>query len=296
MPLSGWASLRANMRRLHSPPSLGLLDSGFLGSTQLCSLGDVRVTLNGDLNIREMRLGGNDTHFVQSMVHCDGTPAASCWDKAAGCNLNSDRCPCQFHMDRLPPLDFEYNYIAKRVERDSDASESPSKAPKVVLIGLGGGMLPQYFLEHSDPGLTVDAIELSADVVSAARAFFGVGQAEASGRLHVIQGAGDKVLQNTKPESYSTAVVDCFGQGRVPTGCRSSDFISSLYVTLRPGGEVVQNVATGNMDHPEQDKEVKQELEGLISLYRSTFGQENVELKAQVMHTDNAVIHAWKSD
>jgi len=295
MPLGIWSMLRDEARHLRSAPEMSLFDRKYLGSTELCSLGNVHVTLNGDLNIREMRLGGTGTHFVQSMVACDGPPDDSCWDKAKGCDLNPTRCPCKFHMPRLPPLDFEYRYIAKKVlQASSDSTGNSTGSPKVMLIGLGGGMLPQYFLEHGDSALTVDAVELSGDVVSAARAFFGVGQAEASGRLRVIQGDGNAVMKNTKPETYSTAVVDCFGEGRVPTGCRSSEFVGSLYQSLRPGGTLLQNVVTGNMDHPEQDEEIKRELNDLLSVYRSNFGQDNVELAAHMVHADNAVIHAWK--
>merc|ERR1719310_2086149 len=60
--------------------------------------------------------GANDTHFIQTSVHCRGKPKKSCFEAAhdgASCDLSSDRCPCDFHMPRLPPLDFEYNFIAK---------------------------------------------------------------------------------------------------------------------------------------------------------------------------------------
>merc|ERR1719389_917300 len=119
---------------------------------------------------------------------------------------------------------------------------------RVLLIGLGGGMLPQYLIHHT--ALSVDAVELNGDVIKVARAFFGLSAAEKEGSIHVTRDDGLKVVKRLAPSTYGAAIVDCFGDRRLPLNCRSRDFVDALYWVIRPGGEALQNVVTGNPDEP----------------------------------------------
>merc|ERR1719473_1805868 len=65
---------------------------------------------------------------------------------------------------------------------------------RLLLIGLGGGMLPQYLIEHTE--LNVDAVELNGDVIRVARAFFGLPETEKSGQLQITQGDALPVVKS----------------------------------------------------------------------------------------------------
>lgn len=139
---------------------------------------------------------------MQSMVHCVGATPATC-SRGEGpppsCEAYADRCPCEFDMQKFPAMDFEYSYISqsildeheKKLERAAkDTSlrgagisswlgaeakqtvvDEGSDDWRVALVGLGGGMLAQFLIEHSS-GLSVDAIEVNSNVIDVARSFF----------------------------------------------------------------------------------------------------------------------------
>lgn len=267
---------------------------------ELCHVGNLHVILNSDLNIRQLTFGDNKMEpLIQTSVHCEGKPSSNCFKKHQGnaCDLSVDHCPCNFDMPQLPLLDFEYRYIANRILPPADGQKKNSSnevnSSHVALVGLGGGMLPQYLLEHNE-GLVVDAIELNADVINVARSFFGVAKYESLGQLHIRHADGISALNAEQPGKYSTTVVDCFGDGRLPAGCRSNDFVKAVYRSLAPGGEVLQNVLISRPDNNTLDEDVRNDFEGLMGEYHAIFGPHAVALEAEVKGASNAVVRARK--
>jgi spermidine synthase len=213
-------------------------------------------------------------------------------------------------MQKLPPLDHEYIYIADQVLQKEEQSlesmmgSSSIRGPRtegehtglqMALVGLGGGMIAQYLISHSTQ-LSIDAIEVNADVVAAARAFFGVTRAEKHGRLRVLQGDGLSTLGESSPAMYGVVVVDCFGgsAGRMPESCRSQAFAEAVYRAMKPGGEMLQNVLISRSDDATLDKEVRRDFEELLTAYRKVFGAYAVDLQSKWEHGDNAVVRARK--
>lgn len=294
-------------------PSLGV-DSNDKGEALLCSLDGLQVRLDRNTNVRTLTFGDGSIEarrLQQTEVHCKGAAPQSCGNPnnvslkelatappAAGCDLDPQRCPCEFDMPELPPLDREYNFIVKHLlsgkvgglntDGMNDAAAGDffgrlaGASGKLLLIGLGGGMLPQYLIHHT--GLTVDAVELNGDVINVARAFFGLAASESSHcdtghcDITVIQGDGLKVVKRSTPSTYGAAIVDCFGDARLPQNCRSRDFVDALYWAIRPGGEVLQNTVTGHPSDPELDKLIKKDLKDLIAAYKAVFGEDAAKL------------------
>merc|ERR1719379_3060589 len=117
-------------------------------------------------------------------------------------------------------------------------------------------MIAQYLLAHSAQ-LSIDAIELNGNVIAAARAFFGVANAESNGRLHVVQGDGQARLNDAPASTYGIVVVDCFGDGTVPASCRSESFVEAAYRAMQPGAVMLQNALVDRPDNISLDKEVR---------------------------------------
>jgi len=265
----------------------------YKGTADICHVGNVWVALDQDLNIRTMRFGQQGSHLVQTMVHCQGKPSDSCvkTDKHSpfsflqkrlagmvGSSCDFGSCPCKFDMPHLPPLYVEYQKMAQYVF-DAESSESG----KVFLIGLGGGMFPQYIVGNSQ-NLSVDVAEINGDVVEAARSFFGLAAAEATGRLKVTTSDGFAALSKVPPGSYERVVVDCADGAHVPAPCRSIALITAIHAALRPHGVAVQNVPVGG-GHDD-------DLEPLLELYREAFGTDSVFVSLKEHNTGNVVIRA----
>lgn len=276
-------------------------DSNDQGEVLLCSLDGLQVRLDRNTNVRTLTFGDGSTEarrLQQTAVHCKGAAPHSCGNPQnmtlkelsanpppASCDLNPAACPCEFDMEELPPLDREYKFMINHLLSGKVAGlntdglaetkagdffgHDAGAGARMLLIGLGGGMLPQYLVEHTE--LNVDAVELNGDVIQVARAFFGLPESEKSGQLQVTQGDALPVVRSKKPSTYAVAVVDCFGDARLPLNCRSRDFVDALYWAIRPGGEVLQNTVTGHTD-PQLDALIKKDLKDLLAAYHSIFG------------------------
>lgn len=301
---------------------------------QLCKKPSFQVVLNPAKNSRELRFGDDaeaatrlkGKPLVQSLVRCRGRPQPSCLKAKPDCDISPARCPCEFEMDKLPPLDHEYIYMAQEVlDAQEECLEHAAKditlrragaerwlgeeakmkmlaakndagySWRVAMIGLGGGMLPQYLLQHSHD-LSIDGVESSSDVIDVARAFFGITELEKTGRLKVIANDGMSFLQDSPVEHYNSIIVDCFGDGGVPEGCRSSDFVQALYKTLKQNSNALQNVIMRHPANEELDASNRKDFTSLLSNYQATFGKEAVIVqRGQGEKSTNAVIRAYKS-
>lgn len=276
------------------------------GAIELCNHNNLHVVLDVKANSRRLTFGDNAWEkLIQTAVNCKGSPAPTCLAASkSSCDLEATRCPCEFDMQNLPPLDHEYQYIAKEVLQKNEAAlegafdsirnrgAAVSDGMRMALVGLGGGMIAQYLISHSTQ-LSIDAIELNSDVIAAARAFFGVAKAESSGRLHVLEGDGQARLNEAPASRYGIVVVDCFGDGRVPASCRSKAFAEAVYRAMQPGAEMLQNVLVSRPDDSNLDEEVHKDLEELLDAYRKVFGQQAVEFQSKWTH-GNGVVRAQK--
>jgi hypothetical protein len=302
-------------------------------AVELCKKPSFQVVLNPAQNSRELRFGEDaqaatrlkGKPLVQSLVRCSGSPTSRCMKPEGGCDISADHCPCDFDMDQLPPLEHEYKFIANEILDSQEgglehaakditlrragserwlgeaaknkmlaARDSAGYSWHVALIGLGGGMLPQYMFQHSQD-LTIDGVESNPDVIDVARAFFGISKPEETGRLKVISSDGLGFLQESPENDYNAVVVDCFGDGRVPEGCRSIDFVQGLHRALKPDSNALQNVIVRHPSNEEMDALNRKDYESLLDTYYSAFGKKAVTVhRGQGMKSTNVVIRAHK--
>ena len=148
--------------------------------------------------------------------------------------------------------------------------EDGSPGLEVLMIGLGGGTLPQYLQSNCHNLLRLVVVELDPRVVKTAQTFFGldftisdnkdVTLAEDS--FTVVVEDGGAAVHNQSPEGnrFDVVLVDCFAaHGLVPDSCSSQTFIEDVEKILKPGGLVLHHVWA------EQEPE-------LAKRYENTFG------------------------
>jgi hypothetical protein len=123
--------------------------------------------------------------------------------------------------------------------------------PRVCVLGAGGCSLPAH-LFSAIPGATVDAVELSPGVLTAARDFFGVAALEASPRFALHCGCAVAYLAESQAV-YDVMIIDIEGGNggdddeeadplvAPPRTFLSAEFLSSAQRALAPGGVVAMN-------------------------------------------------------
>lgn len=114
----------------------------------------------------------------------------------------------------------------------------------VLLLGLGGGSLAKFMLEHF--GEThITAVDLSADVVSIAHDYFGLPRH--SGRLSIAVGdAWDFIRGQTV--TVDVLLVDVFDEFGLPERLMNPDFYGDCYACLENDGLMVANLRAKDAD------------------------------------------------
>jgi spermidine synthase len=108
---------------------------------------------------------------------------------------------------------------------------------RVLVIGLGGGTVPKRFVRDY-PQVTVDVVEIDAEVIKIADRFFEV---KAGPRLKIHEGDGRMFLRRTD-EQWDMIVLDAYYADSVPFFLCTKEFFEIARSRLRPGGVLVNNV------------------------------------------------------
>lgn len=203
-------------------------------------------------NFRLLSFGGPG---AETVVKCKGLLPTACLRARVGA---CDPCPCLGGSDPDAPTPLKtIGIFAKEVRplcQRSGAGVAPP--PRVLIIGVGGGALPQGVLQQCSKETRVEAVELDPRALELGKKYFGLDSAVATKRLHLEVGDGLSALErraakiaNPKSEkagkgaSYDAVVVDCAGEaGEIPVRCRNKRFIEAVFKVLAPGGVLVQNV------------------------------------------------------
>lgn len=113
-----------------------------------------------------------------------------------------------------------------------------TEAPeRVLIIGLGGGVLPGLFHRHF-PTMVIDVVDIDPDVIDAARQFFGFKEDK---RLKAFEADGRKFVEDSK-EKYDAVFLDAYGNDSIPYHLATREFLQSVRRILTPKGVVVGNV------------------------------------------------------
>eukprot|EP00928_Gymnodinium_smaydae_P089861 TRINITY_DN73750_c0_g1_i1.p1 TRINITY_DN73750_c0_g1~~TRINITY_DN73750_c0_g1_i1.p1 ORF type:complete len:307 (-),score=46.09 TRINITY_DN73750_c0_g1_i1:6-926(-) len=230
----------------------------YLGET-VCTQNNVTVLESRTDEGRSMRLlKFGDECATESKVVCRFE--GSCTDDCSP-------CPCKFDASAEPSAP----YMRVMFEHLGQLCASKSDV-RVLVIGLGGGELPQFLL-HRCPQMYVEAVELNGDVISLARTYFGIGEAEREfdGRLQIEQADALSAVSKraaASPGSYDAVLVDCFaGGGEVPESCRSSELAQRVHDTLKGSGVMMQNI----WHYSAMRSEVAEQFTATKDIYKSVF-------------------------
>ncbi len=107
----------------------------------------------------------------------------------------------------------------------------------IVMVGLGGGSLAR-FIHARLASACLKVIEISSDVVDAARRYFGLPPEDERLEL-VIEDAGNWLPRH--PAAADVLLLDAFEDGRQVSALCSETFYSAAWAALKPGGVLVAN-------------------------------------------------------
>lgn len=109
---------------------------------------------------------------------------------------------------------------------------------EVLMIGLGGGSLAKFIRKHR-PDTRITAVEISPQVVAAARSHFFLPQDDE--RLGVVIGDGAEYVP-AHPGSADVILLDGFDAGNQVESLASLEFYQACRRALKPGGVLVVNL------------------------------------------------------
>jgi spermidine synthase len=111
-------------------------------------------------------------------------------------------------------------------------------APRdLLMIGLGGGSIARFVHERM-PGTRMTVVEISPQVVAAARTFFGL--PEPDERLAVVVADGARHVPSVRA-GCDALLLDAFEDGRSVRTLATQAFYDACFAALRPGGVFVVN-------------------------------------------------------
>lgn len=113
---------------------------------------------------------------------------------------------------------------------------------RVLIIGLGGGVLPMA-LRALEAELEIDTVELDPAVVKVARSHFRY-QEDARVRTHVQDARVFVRQQQRHGAAYDLVLVDAFDRDYIPEHLLTREFLQQLHSLLTPHGVLAANTFT----------------------------------------------------
>jgi spermidine synthase len=139
----------------------------------------------------------------------------------------------------------------------------PQELKRVLIIGLGGGVLTTYFARFL-PEATIDTVELDPGVIEAAKKYFGIREV---GNSHLVDSDG-RVFLNRHSEPYDLIIVDAFSGSYIPFHLMTKEFYALLRERLTPHGAAAFNILPGTKLYDSNVKTLKTVFDR-IDLYHS---------------------------
>jgi spermidine synthase len=119
---------------------------------------------------------------------------------------------------------------------------------RVLVVGLGGGMLPSFFRKHY-PEMVIDTVDIDPDVVDAAKKFFGFRE---DAMMHAYVEDGRQFIEKCKAP-YDIIFLDAYGGEEIPYHMATEEFLQAVRRVTSPRGVVAANImwAAENRLHDE---------------------------------------------
>jgi spermidine synthase len=173
-------------------------------------------------------------------------------------------------MDLRRPAELKFEYL-----RYLFASYLFQPEPKrVLIVGLGGGSMVHY-LQQTDPGVKIDAVEIDPLVVKIAADMFGTKSSE---NVNIVTADGFKFIADAEDRTYDVIYMDAFlkpsaatDETGAPLALRTQQFYKQLQQKLKPGGVVAFNLNP----HAELEADIRELAEAFSQLYVFPMSQHN---------------------
>lgn len=151
---------------------------------------------------------------------------------------------------------------------------------RVLLVGLGGGSLVKFLLEHC-PQAGIDVAEINPEVIRVAREYFLVPD---SGRLRIIHAAGEAVVaeQLAAGESYDLIFLDAFDDDGPARALLEEDFLRNCRSLLAKNGVFAMNLWNRPVDN----------FPAIFAYLNSLFGKWTHKLLLDNYHS-NAIVFGF---
>jgi spermidine synthase len=111
------------------------------------------------------------------------------------------------------------------------------EAKKMLMIGLGGGSIPNKYNKEF-PKLEIDIAEIDPEVIQVAKKFFLFKEGQRM-RVHAQDG---RLFLTRTPARYDLIVLDAFNKDVVPFHLTTREFFTTANQKLAPNGSLVINV------------------------------------------------------
>lgn len=148
-----------------------------------------------------------------------------------------------------------------------------------LVLGLGGGTIPRVMRRHF-PDMTIDIVEIDADVYKVAKEFF-LFEPDANMTVHIQDGR--QFMRRTRSE-YDWIVLDAYNQHSIPFHLTTREFFEIVERCLAPGG-----VAACNVWSPYSNEYHYSHINTLLSVFPRVY-----DLKA--VGSGNHIFVAMKED
>jgi len=171
----------------------------------------------------------------------------------ATCKDSSGAAPASFLQTRrsddgcppcTPKVDSMGGYFKSVAALSVLTSDGRARKPRrVLVIGLGAGLLPSWLLANTEA--EVDVVDINQAVVDASPCF----GLRAGGNLALYADDGRKFLANAADATYDTIIVDAFdGSASMPMCMRSVEFFKLAAGKLTKRGVLLLNLLTCGSD------------------------------------------------
>lgn len=141
---------------------------------------------------------------------------------------------------------------------------------KVLQVGLGAGSIAKY-IHRERPKARQVVVELSADVIAAARLHFRLPEEDA--RLRVVEGDGHAFVM-AGGGRYDLIVVDAFDGAGQAGALESLPFYLAARAMLSPGGVLTANLLHLRRDPVATLRRLREAFDGRVSVRQAASGNQ----------------------